>query len=460
MKKTIYLLLLASLAIAGCVVTREVSIPLTDTWRFEKVPDSVLLSLPELPMEIGKVDYVRLPGGEIAIDSAGNIPFLFDYVDSYRMVQFDPIPTQRPSCTCFPTFVAQVGNKLLVTMLVEYKDIHYEGEVNAFYDMNGKFLKFLGEYAELFDLDYESRKKAIATDVHYGGDAILSINRFAKEICMTVDYHKSVYFDYDGNYLRTETHELALNTFSVAPQHLSDNYKYIFNYEQTSGYNPRRIAFVIDAKNKLAKKVSMFTDIAEFACGQRGGKDVMAQRLKSDTIWQITPDKMIARYVYQRENPEKHYDNPFGIRLWLSQPYAYLTDHYLISVMQYSTNNRDSVLIHGNATQIYDRQTGRSIFFKTLSGSSRYTTLQARTVDWHGHIRCELDNGELVLDYVHPSSRYPEPAAALKKILSNSLDKKTNKNNQYIVNKREEKFIRSLKLDGGPVLFFVKLKKF
>ncbi len=26
--------------------------------------------------------------------------------------------------------------------------------------------------------------------------------------------------------------------------------------------------------------------------------------------------------------------------------------------------------------------------------------------------------------------------------------------------KREEKFIRSLKLDGGPVLFFVKLKKF
>ena len=26
--------------------------------------------------------------------------------------------------------------------------------------------------------------------------------------------------------------------------------------------------------------------------------------------------------------------------------------------------------------------------------------------------------------------------------------------------KREEKFVRNLKLDGGPVLFFVKLKKF
>ena len=458
MKKTVYLLLLASLAIAGCVATREVNIPWTDTDRFEKVPDSVLLSLPELPVEVGEVDHVRLPGGEIAIDSAGNIPFFFDYVDSYRMVQFDPIPTQSPSSTTYPTFVAQVGNKLLVTMLVNYKDIN--DCVNAFYDMNGKFLKFLGEYVDTHHFDYGSGEKAIATDVHYGGGTILSINRHAKEICMMVDNRKSVYFDYDGNYLRTEAHELGLNTSYVAPQHLSDNYKYIFNYEQTSGYNPREISFVIDAKNKLAKKVSMFTDIAEFRDRRRTGKDVIAQRRKSDTIWQITPDKMIARYVYQRENPEKQYDNPFGIRLWLSQPYANLTDHYLISSMQYSTNSRDSVLIHGNAAQIYDRQTGRSIFFKTLSESSRYTTLQARTVDWHGSICCELDNGELVLSYVSPSFHYPEPIAVLKKILSYSLDKKTNKNNQYIVNKREEKFIRNLKLDGGPVLFFVKLKKF
>ena len=460
MKKTVYLLLLASLAIVGCVATREVNIPWTDTWRFEKMPDSVLLSLPELPMEVGDVDHVRLPGGEIAIDSAGNIPFFFDYVDSYRMVQFDPIPTQRPSSTIYPTFVAQVGNKLLVTMLVDYKDIHYNNgsqyseKVNAFYDMNGKFLKFLGEHV----IRYESRMKPLITDIHYSHEARLSVNRFAKEICMTVNSHKSVYFDYDGNYLRTETYELGLNTPYVTPWHLSDNYKYIFNDEPTDEYIHRKKGFLIDEKNRLTKKVSMFTGIREIS--QQICKDVIAQRRESDTIWQITPDKMIARYVYQRENPEKQYDNPFGIRLWLSQPYASLTDHYLISSMQYSTNSRDSVLIHGNATQIYDRQTGRSIFFKTLSESSRYTTLQARTVDWHGSICCELNNGELVLSYVHPSFHYPEPIAVLKKILSYSLDKKTNKNYQYIVNKREEKFIRNLKLDGGPVLFFVKLKKF
>ena len=57
-------------------------------------------------------------------------------------------------------------------------------------------------------------------------------------------------------------------------------------------------------------------------------------------------------------------------------------------------------------------------------------------------------------------SFYAEDRWNLKKMLAYSLDKESNNNNHYALSKREEKFIRNLKLDGGPVLFFVKLKKF
>ncbi len=52
--------------------------------------------------------------------------------------------------------------------------------------------------------------------------------------------------------------------------------------------------------------------------------------------------------------------------------------------------------------------------------------------------------------------------APMKRFLAHYLEKKSNPDEAISLTlpKHEEKFIRNLKLDGGPVLFFVKLKKF
>ncbi len=448
MKKTIYLLLLASLAIAGCVATRE--IPLTVNPEIYATAEQ-LDSLPILPSDLSQIKYIHLPDSLIGEDK-NNLPTQMltkDLMESYDMVQLDALP----GVNIRGIFDIQADDDLLfVTYDVLQKDGESEGpRVHAIYTRKGKLVAQIGNpIRSVTKTDKDGRKtsvpyKEIDNDTQYVVDSRIQLNRKKKEVYFNEMGHKQVYFDYHGNYKRTEYSQIvSYNMLTTQNRkigfhinHYVDSWNKFYCTVLNENGKPTGVAFKDDP-------LYIIPWISREGLVQVDD-DIMLGFEKSDTIWQILPDRKVASFVCTgalRASEKIKNNTQYG---------ATFGDHTITKLQV--TANSNYVLINFTYNSrwyymMYDISTGHSVMWMpnfepdpTLIQSNLSTTVDYML----------LADGTLL------GTSFKTPLE-WKKEMSLELDPETAFLKRH--DKREEEFIRNLKLDGGPVLFFVKLKKF
>ena len=451
MKKTFFLLLLAGLAIVGCVATREVSIPLTESNGIEE-DEAEFLKLPVLPVDVSQIEYLDVEAPEFKDGDFVNVPTFFDAVaKSWDMVQLDRIPTKRPYKFIYVTDLHIDGNRLFVTLALSFDDDCYplQSRVHAIYTTGGKLVSLLGENIGA----NVGRKKGGSTsgtgtefripknDTEYY-TATLSVDYQRKEVCL-LDRNKLVRYDYDGNYQRTEVLGFNSNKGPHTVLHLNDGSKAAYtSFEQN---RPSEGFYLLDNENRPKVKAPVFRN------ERIGGKDNMNISLRSDTIWELLPNMVVARYVYR--GIEGLSDKSTSLPYWekvntvsiVDERYVYT--EFCYTYQRIAERQYKSRVLH----MLYDRSTKRHVLWQKDRKNEPYTM---KNVIQDCTLLCFTPDNQAVYSF------YADDKWNLKKMLAYSLDKGSNNEKHYELSKREEELIRSLKLDGGPVLFFVKLKKF
>ncbi len=455
MKKTIYLLLFVSLAIAGCVATRE--IPLTPNPEIYATGGQ-LDSLPVLPSDLSQIKYIHLPDSLISEDK-DELPtqkLTTDLMESYDMVQLDALP----GFNIHSIFDIQADDDLLfVTYNVLPKDtvdrdVQYP-RVHAIYTRKGKLVTQIGNPIQSVRKRGEGDKMTSAphkekdNDTQYIHDSRIQLNREKKEVYFNEMGHKQVYFDYQGNYKRTEYSQIvSYNMLTTRNRKIGFHINH--NVDNWILWN-RFYCTVMNQDGKPTGVAFKNDPLHVIPWINREGlvqvdDDIMLGFEKSDTIWQILPDKKVAKYVRTGA---------------LSVPdvarndvqYVAKNEDHIIDVL-HATANSNYVLfyfVYGNRMyyMMYDANTGHSVMWMSSLPDPNSTLVQCFLVLQHDYML--LSDGTLLgINQMSPLE--------WKKELSHELDPETEFPKRH--DKREEEFIRNLKLDGGPVLFFVKLKKF
>ena len=467
MKKTIYLLLLASLAIVGCVATKE--IPMSHSSYSDMVSLSHVDSLPVLPIDLSHIQHIDVPAPSVAGKEGKQRdyePFRETYIQDYEVVQLDTLPgltgfsvlnIEADDDRLFVTFHDDVGKHAPMI----YPDVF------AIYTRAGKFVALLGEAIPANHHTGEKLREAM-NDAEYGYIVTrMYLNRKTKEVFFTNGL-KSVCYDYNGKYLRT-----------VVP-------RTSFQQNMTRG---KRIGLMVGLMNIF--------NISGVVCDDKGiptavtmkgrkqnqpyemnnyqvDDDLMMGLRQSDTIWHLLPDKTIARYVYRYMPSE-------------------------------TTGEGQKAGWQNNTMKYKLYATDKHVFTKFLTFYNFYNAKSGKSLTWQG-----TDKAEPYISHIasNPLCMMPdgalvkvESAYTLKKALAHQLEnpdslvlpplpstyadflRKNNLDPAKVdlkrfyednagqpgipqlplaahIDAKLEKHIRNLRLDGGPVLFFVKLKKF
>ena len=454
MKKTVYLLLLASLAIAGCVTTREVNIPLTSAPEITSFNYQSLVSLPELPRDLSHIEYIDMPAPTWhaeKIDGPMTYPGIcMDDIDTCEMIQLERIPHIEE---CVISDIQEDNGLLFITFYhsPQVLDGSWYPLMYAIYTRQGKLVAQLGEpIADIINHDEGNNpshyfEKDPENDIQYNHSTGLRIDRKNKELYFKTERDIIVYFDYNGHYKRTEiaiipgiTHYTTRGQKVFYGAHLSRNHNNHNGLLCGKDGIPKALAFKNDKKHDTRYvEIGMNSD------------DLMAYTPYSDTIWQILPTKKIARYVYTgyAKVPEgaedmKHNDHSDSYKqFWrnsLEKSEMIASDKYIFTTYSgpYSSSGGRAA-VH----QLYDKESGQSFCWGGTVIRQRFYL--------YSFVKTCLSDGSIVfLDYPIP----------LKRMHAKYLESKDSSFHTYTA--QDEQFIRNLKLDGGPVLFFVKLKKF
>ncbi len=423
MKKTVsLLLLLSSLLIAGCMATKE--IPLTEV-PFISITDSVFQDLPELPKDLSQIKYIDIP---LPTQENGNDPrnypeLTMDDIESYKAIQLEGL---AKGDECRITNIQEDEGLLFVTLQKKNESSPYT--LYGIFTMQGKLVAQLGEKIE--------RNASPENDLQYEYAFGLQLDRVNKEVYIKHS-GKLVYFDYKGNYRRTELPSFPSNHYTTRGVQVSFGTKKHQGIVFDKQRGPRAIAFKNDNRyfaNFANKELLQIDD------------DLMNDYDYSDTLWQILPDRKVARYVYTghatspndpetRNLPDKEYERAWANKVGKLKVLA--GRNFVMTQLRVLREKRNWV-------------TGYYHLYDSSSGHSK---------SWSGPI--SLDNKYFL--YFPMASMLPDATLVyaespynIKMVHSRSLEKKI----KCIITPEDSVFIRNLKLDGGPVLFFVKLKKF
>ena len=451
MKKTIYLLLLASLAIAGCVATRE--IPLTVNPEIYATAEQ-LDSLPVLPSDLSQIKYIHLPD---SLTGEGEWPVHYlsrDYMENYEMIQLEGIPGMNE----YDIFDIQSDDNLL---FVTYNGTRNDStklrlpRIHAIYTRQGKLVSQIGKgIATIEEKNGEGKtvketpEEEKHSDIQYYLDSRLGLNRQRKEVYFNELGGKQVYFDYKGNYKRTEyTQTISYTTLTTRDTKVGMYIDFSVAYWNKLhgiliGKNgaPQAVAFKRDPlhRSPLYGNVEAIHQIDD---------DLMLGFSTSDTIWQILPDRKVARYVCTGALAVPEQARDYNIAL--SKRWGnHIRKEFVLASGKYVLLNlrRVGAMPHN---LLFDAETGHSIWWTIDIPFTN--TIIGIYIDLAPQFTL-LPDGTLI------SFRDLPTPYELKKLLSQELNPESTFGKH--IDSREEKFIRNLKLDGGPVLFFVKLKKF
>ena len=443
MKKTIYLLLLASLAIVGCVATRE--IPLTQE-PADMVGATQLQQLPLLPKDLSQIEYINIrdtfpwhPDSRTPFETErpqdGFKP-LGNYMESYECVALEKIPDERHNVCdiqaddkrIFLSYEAQTGTDAFTRHVI--------------YDNKGKLISVLGESMGIFKYD-EDRLE----ELQYGFSSSLELDRTRKEVII-VSHNRLIVFDYDGKYLRTD----YIKMYTYRAGNSQGNWIVLDNANGSGIYS-------LDKQLKPAMRSSFGGEKTAYNPMYHNSSDGYLYKIpqNSDTIWQLHSNKLVAKFVYTGDSQaEINQEQPSAFYRQTGMGRTYISPRYVLTEVQKNTQKGKDVT--GYIAHCYDRQTGHSFCFRQSMGENVPNT--ASLIEWHidlSRIHGFTPDGRIIC--MPGSISMPAP---MKRFLAHYLEKKGNPDEAISLTlpKHEEKFIRSLKLDGGPVLFFVKLKKF
>ncbi len=447
MKKTVYPLLFASLAIVGCVATREVNIPLTSAPEITSFNYQSLDSLPELPRDLSHIEYIDIPAPTLqTIDGSMRYPGIsMDDIDTCEMIQLEGFPHIEE---CLITDIQEDKGLLFITFYHNPQEINgsWYPQMYAIYTRQGKLVAQLGEpIANIINHDEDNNpshyyEKDPDNDIQYNYSNRLQIDRKSKEVYFNTERDIIVYFDYNGHYKRTEIATIPTVHYTTRGQKVflgiyHDKHKGLFCSKDGT---PCAVVFKNDKKHEMKyMNIGMTTD------------DLMVYTPNSDTIWQILPTKKIARYVYTgyAKVPEgaediKH-DNRLESykQLWRNSLEKYkmkASDKYIFTTYYGPHSPKGG---RSYVYQLYNKESGQSFCWSGTLLHQRFY-LYSRVETW-------LSDGSIV---------YCDYPMLLKKTYATYLESKDSSFHTYTA--QDEQFIRRLKLDGGPVLFFVKLKKF
>ena len=297
----------------------------------------------------------------------------------------------------------------------------------------------------------------------------MAINRKKKEIrleCMSerADFRYACYYNYKGKYLRRELlvpNNMRIDSFCddwITAMYKEDNTLPAFDLPQLLLYNERLKEFrrallepqKIDARSKF---------VSSLASAPNG--DLFYAPYHSDTVWQVTPDAVIARYVlhgptvgatvspYDKDStyvPGTYFLSQNG-RMCRSDISNFLVsdDFMFLQYCKWNTLEWDNKTHSRSGSYapivcILSRRTNHVRMFQAApiwpaSFSSQFLV---------GKPRCLTANNELV---------YVEDIVSLKKKAATYKD--TN-----ILSNSEKDFIKRLPMDGNPVLILLPLKHF
>lgn len=485
MKKTICLLLLSSLATMGCVATRE--IPMShSSWR-DMVSLGYIDSLPVLPIDLGHIQHIDVPAPSV-VDKEGKLrdyqSFREEYIQDYEVVQLDPLP----GLNGFSIHNIEAdGDRLFVTFRddgSEHDPMIYP-DVFAIYTRKGKFVALLGEAIPANHYTGEVSRKE-TNDAEYGYIVTrMYLNRQAKEVFFTNGL-KNVCFDYNGRYLRTDVSRCA------------------FAESMTRG---KRIGLMVGLMNAF--------NISGVVCDEKGiptavtmkgreqnqpyemqnyqvDDDLMMGLHQSDTIWHLLPDKTIARYVYRgHANAFEQVGLGYEERNagWRNRPEKYrifATDKHVLTEFAVSYYDKEGQYQrYVKFYNFHDAKSGKSLTWQGIGKAEPYISHIASNpigmMPDGSLVRVESAytlKKALAHQLENPDSLVlpPLPSWAVSFLKEKNLDPaKVDLKRFYVdnagqpgipklplaahIDARLEKHIRNLKVDGGPVLFFVKLRR-
>ena len=467
MKKTIYPLLFASLAIVGCVATRE--IPLTqepdkDFWYLTEA----FKNTPMLPREVGNVQYIDIPDtfkwAEKGYTSTAFCTPFTDLIDKVEMLALEPIPginistildVRTDDGLLFVSFNSR-------SFLRENKDT-VESLVSdryAIFSDKGKFVALLGEpvtqSTERRYPGHSSRRSPLQTSRNHElqyYNVGMRLNRKDKEaVLVCSESRRNLHFDYKGNYLRT-----TYFPFSALPLQVNNSRgKWFVNTGDENGNN---VLLALDDSMRVKYQIVLGKGMASNWL-DRIDDDFYHMGNNYDTIWHITPEKAVARCVLGNSLKTK----PFAItRDTVAErkalPYFKVRDGEIFANSRYLQIPIERVYdLKGKSRlsnyffYLLDQKTGHSIcywYHNVLHPLQHSVTFQ----QW-------MMGASTDFPFIQPDGRHVWEIKAydLKKQMAHLLEK-ANEEKKVVITKKDEQFVRSLSPDQ-TVLFFVKLKKF
>lgn len=283
--KNSFTMTLLSIVMAACTQPREMGVePGLDFLLTTRQ----LRSLPELPHDLSKIQCVEIldtireateadpyeahSGRHVRVDYCHSI---VDYISKTKMVSL-----ACPENVCLNPYELKCdGDRLFVSYQARDANGNTSGHTLgvAIYNRDGKLVSRIGEQ------DQPSTFWRMV------------LNTKKKEIClmnsMQQEPYRSLCYDYQGNYLRTDYHSACTDGyFNIQGRWIA--------YTYTEGPNGNDVPcyVVYDDSLRATHRATIVTDRPGVDKHVNIGDDLLAY--VGDTVWQILPDRVVARYVY------------------------------------------------------------------------------------------------------------------------------------------------------------------
>ena len=443
-------------------------------------PFEVINNLPELPRDLSQIHHINIldtfkRSSDGISDEAfpAKCPSLHEYIDKVEWCALT-LPNNHEM-----DFVGNMidGDRIFIrTYLIDNNEkdgIPEEAYSYAIYTRGGKFVSKIGESSYSRKISQQNKLAAGKSSILSTQDEALCHNAVAlcldrkKKEAVLIEKNggRMMFYDYNGKYLRTEYQgcmRSAIPGLPPSPQTFNTQGQWFVAFTPFATQTIR-----LDENKQPTHKVNLGAEFFHFEPEQRVGMGdaFMLQSNRSDTVWQVLPDRLVARYVYSGLLPSPNgvfnrmKQNPFqpsdvGRLVRSLDWFDIATPRYMMARIGRLTKvEGERNVVDEEFWHLYDSNTGHAICFP-------YTYDRIIPSEPISFTSWMLEFPTLTPSLLLPDGTlvYSISAYNIKKEMAHLLDQPV-ADRKVIITKKDEKFVHSLSPDQ-TVLFFVKLKKF
>lgn len=465
----------------------------------EDMSDEDAEEVPSLIRDLSHIQYIDMPDEDVD----KNNPMLHpetgnafnDYLKVDRLIALGDIPGE---------YIAKVksleidDNKIFVCYVSTKTPIRTERDryevIKKFNDDNFNNDIMTGLSNAVFDIKGRFIAKLDISDMHMP----MSLNKKTKEVVLTDIGNKQLhYFSYKGEHLRSEKVNYSRLMYNEKQKFLDDSRMMTV---KTTGYRNTYYYMGFGKDNEPMFKMELgkksirqgginHNDGYLFGRISQGDGCVWIEEL--DTIWQITPKKAVARYVFRGEEKlcrlnmsgalsyiyttAKHdmsknlahsdvfsavYSDNINIMFWENDA-EYGLDARGFLTKSTIVNYDSHFGVTADLIQLYDAKTKKQLICQDCCFTPRSFWYNAdRYFNWDGSVGNTKKNKGSGIDHIQDGYQWSEAyPLALKEIASNCMDIKQAEYYDEIEKPTDKEldFVHKLKLDGNPVIIIKKI---